>query len=451
MEKIMRRPYAAALAAFIALLPGTTLAASDADMSALRAEIQSMRKSYESRISELENKLADRESMKTAPAKPPAATTVSERKIYDNAFNPSIGVILNGKYSAFSEADSVITGFGTGEEGERGKEGPALDESELNFSANVDDKFYGSLTAAFVQEEGEDKVELEEAYVQTLPGIGLPEGLGVKAGRAFWTLGYLNEHHTHADDFADRPLPYRIFLNSSYNDDGMEFSYVLPTDFYGEVGGGLFRGDDFPFSRTDGASPGAWSAYARTGGDIGDNQTWRIGGYVLSGEAKGGRVSNEDAVTFTGDTDLYTADLRYTWAPTGNAREQEVTLQGEYFWRRENGAYEDSDAGTGAVPFDRSSSGWYTQAVYKFAPQWRVGLRYSRMEAPDVPAGLAGSLLDSGGHDPQAFALMGDWTNSEFSRVRLQYNYEELSPGQNDHQFIAQYVMSIGAHGAHKY
>ena len=65
--------------------------------------------------------------------------------------------------------------------------------------------------------------------------------MSVKAGRAFWTLGYLNEHHSHTDDFADRPLPYRVFFNQAFNDDGAEVSYVLATDFYSEIGGGLFR------------------------------------------------------------------------------------------------------------------------------------------------------------------------------------------------------------------
>jgi hypothetical protein len=427
-------------------------AASDTEMRALRDEIKAVKKDYESRLSELESRLEKMEGEKTeasaAEAKP-AGT--SGRRIYGNKFNPSIGVILNGKYANFSEDEAEIAGFAVGEEGERGREGLAVDESELNFSANVDDKFYGSLTAAIVREEGEDKVELEEAFIQTLPGSSLPDGAVVKAGRAFWTLGYLNEHHTHADDFADRPLPYRVFLNKAYNDDGVEVSYVLPTGFYSEIGGGLFRGDDFPFGGADGKHVDAWSGFARVGGDIGAKQSWRAGAYVLAGESAEGRGSNEDAVTFIGDTRLYAADIRYTWAPTGNPRQQEVTLQGEYFRRDEDGTYEDTDAGTGAVAFDDDASGWYVQGVYKFHPQWRAGIRYSQLDAPAVPAALVGSVLDSGGHDPEAYAVMVDWTNSEFSRLRLQYNREELSDGREDHQIILQYIMSIGAHGAHKY
>jgi hypothetical protein len=46
---------------------------------------------------------------------------------------------------------------------------------------------------------------------------------------------------------------------------------------------------------------------------------------------------------------------------------------------------------------------------------------------------------------------MADWTNSEFSRIRLQYGYEESSAGQADNQAILQYIMSIGAHPAHAF
>jgi hypothetical protein len=73
------------------------------------------------------------------------------------------------------------------------------------------------------------------------------------------------------------------------------------------------------------------------------------------------------------------------------------------------------------------------------------------MNAPGVPAGLVGSALDSAGHDPDTISIMGDWTNSEFGRLRLQYNREELSSGTDDNQFVLQYIMSFGAHGAHAY
>lgn len=444
----MNRPIIG-LASAVVVSTGLASSAFAQDTQAIRQEIEALKQSYETRISELETRLKGVEKKSAAKAAGKTAPASSGRSIFGNSFNPSIGIILNGKASSFSKESSEIAGFGVGEEGERGSEGLAVDESELNFSANIDDKFYGSLTAAIVREDGEDKIELEEAFIQTLAGTGLPTGAQIKAGRAFWALGYLNEHHAHADDFADRPLPYRVYLNKAFNDDGVQVSYVLPTEFYSEIGGGVFRGDDFPAGGSV-SGLGAWSAFARVGGDIGDDQSWRIGGYMLSSDVNS-RTSNEDAVTFIGQSQLYAADVRYTWAPTGDAKQSEVILQGEYFYRNEDGTYSDTGASTGRVSFDDGSSGWYAQAVYKFAPSWRVGARYSLMNSADAPAGLAGSALDSGGHDPSSVSLMGDWTNSEFGRIRLQYNREELSSGSADNQFILQYTMSLGAHGAHKY
>lgn len=464
----MKKLTIAASAALVSLLSHSpALAASDKDIAELKAMIKDMKQNYENRIAELESKLSKVEQNKAASvgsgntnANPnnidPNATqrnvpATARRAIMDNRFNPSIGVLFNGQLAGFSSEESEISGFAVGEEGERGKQGFAVDHTEFNFSANVDDKFFGATTAAIEDHEGKTELVLEEAFIQTLPGLGLPDGMSIKAGRAFWTFGYLNEHHSHTDDFADRPLPYRVFLDHAYNDDGAEFSYVLPTDFYAEVGGGLFRRDAFPFGGSDGESIDAWSAFARVGGDIGSNQNWRLGAYMLRGEASSARESNEEMVAFIGDSHLYAADLRYTWAPTGNPRAQELILQGEVFLRKEDGSYEDADAGTGVVPYDETTSGWYAQGVYKFHPQWRVGGRYSQLLSANTPTGLLGSAMDSEGHDPYTFSAMGDWTNSEFSRLRLQYNYEKLARGQEDNQVLLQYIMSIGAHGAHKY
>lgn len=435
------------LAAFLAVSLWHAVPVHAQDTEAILREIQALKNDYESRISQLEAKLKAYDEAKQKQAAPTPASTA--RSVYGNSFNPAIGVVLNGKASSFSRSTSEIAGFGVGEEGERGREGLAIDESELNFSANVDDKFLGSLTAAIVREEGEDKVELEEAYVQTLPDVGLPEGARLTFGRKFWTLGYLNEHHAHSDDFADRPLPYRIYLNKAFNDDGVEVSYVLPTDFYAEIGGGGFRADDFPAGGSV-SGLGAWSVFARIGGDIGDKQSWRVGGYYLNSDATD-RKSNEDMVTFIGESNLFAADLRYTLAPTGDPKQSELSLQAEFFHRSEDGTYQDADAGTGRVVYDDSTHGWYLQGVYRFAPRWRLGARYSEMMSAAAPAGLVGSALDPSGYDPQTISIMGDWTNSEFGRIRLQYNREELSSGADEDQIILQYIMSLGAHGAHAY
>jgi hypothetical protein len=437
------------------LMSSSALAASDADVAALRQEISAMKSTYESRIDQLEGKLAaiqPQPAPAVAPAEPAplaASADSSGSGAFDNKFNPSIGVILNGRYNAFSNDNSNMNGFATGEEGPRGREGFGIDESELNFSSNIDDKFFGQLTASIVPEDGDTNIELEEAFVATQGGT-LPYGLSAKAGRMLADIGYLNSHHDHTDDFADRPLPYRAFLDNAYNDDGVEMSWILPTDQYAEIGGGAYRGDDFPFGSASGAGIGAFSAFARIGGDLGANTDWRLGGSVLTGHSNG-RDSNDGTVNFDGDSTLWIADGRLNWAPTGNPTNQELTLQGEYMLRHENGTYEDTAAATGVTPFDGNSSGWYAQAVYKFHPEWRVGARYSMLDSPNTPSGLAGSQLDSDGFNPRNYAAMVDWTNSEFSRVRLQLAHEELSRSEDDNQLLMQYIVSLGAHGAHNY
>ncbi|HEY1096514.1 MAG TPA: hypothetical protein VGF14_04680 [Alphaproteobacteria bacterium] len=458
--------------------------AADPDVEQLKAELQALKSAYQDKINALEQRVAELETVQTAAtvpapqpiAAPPVASAASPQINNDladlntpvmpvqqqgvqsnttmqsnpSAFNPAIGLVLNSRLASYSREDGSVAGFAVGEEGERAGEGLSLGESELIFSANVDDMFTAQFTGAVVSENGEDGIEAEEAYVQTL---GMPYGTSIKAGRMFANLGYMNEKHAHTDDFADRPLPYRAFLNNGFNDDGIQLSLILPTDLYTEVGAGAWRGDGFPAGNAEGASPGSYTAYGRVGGDIGYNQTWRLGLSMLRGDTNGeGRVSGEDGEEqiFNGDTNLYVADAKYTWAPTGNAGQQELDLQGEFFLRREDGTYEDTTIASPATSYKENQSGYYAQAVYQFRPQWRAGYRYTALQAGDVPVDLAGGVLDGEGHDPYVHSIMGDYTHSEFSRIRLQYNNDHVGR-ETDNQFIAQYIMSLGAHGAHKY
>lgn len=428
------------------------LSAEDSEFSELKNEIAEMRKLYEDKIKSLEKKLSSLESQQEQLSKQTPTTQVAsapatgQRKIASNDFNPSIGAILQGKYNSFSKRETEFSGFAVGEEGERATEGFTLDETEINLAASIDDKFRGSSTIAIVEEDGTE-IELEEAYIET---IGLPFGISAKAGRFFASLGYLNEYHSHADDFTDRPLPYRVFLNNQFNDDGIQTTWIAPLDLYTELGFGLFRGSDFPGGGEGDSNVGAWSAFGRIGGDAGDNAAWRFGLSTLHVDDLE-RSSNEDVLDFVGDNKLYIVDGRYIWAPTGNNHEKELIFQAEYFHREEDGTYDDLNVGTGPTSYDEDQSGWYAQGIYKFHPQWRIGARYSELNAGDVPVGLIGSALDDENHDPHSLSLMADWTNSEFSRLRLQYNMEELSDDNRDHQVTLQYIMSMGAHAAHPF
>lgn len=162
----------------------------------------------------------------------------------------------------------------------------------------------------------------------------------------------------------------------------------------------------------------------------------------------------EEGASFTGDSAVTGVDFVWKWAPGGNAGERNFRFQAEYFQRDEEGdvtvvAHDTTEASR----YDGTQSGWYAQGVYQFMPRWRAGLRYDALDADnDVDdahvAEHAG--LDPEGHTPERWSVMLDFANSEYSRLRLQYN-RDVSYEAADNQVVLQYTMSLGAHGAHPF
>ncbi len=103
-----------------------------------------------------------------------------------------------------------------------------------------------------------------------------------------------------------------------------------------------------------------------------------------------------------------------------------------------------------ALPYDVDQQGWYAQAVYQPFPRWRFGMRYDRL-ASDYPGdAFIDTPLMPGSDDPWRYSIMTDWSNSEFSRLRLQYTLDRAGY-EDDNQLGLQYIFSIGAHGAHSF
>jgi hypothetical protein len=70
----------------------------------------------------------------------------------------------------------------------------------------------------------------------------------------------------------------------------------------------------------------------------------------------------------------------------------------------------------------------------------------------DLSPGLAGAPgLASPDFTPKRVSAMLDWTPSEFSRFRLQFNQDKSQIGITDDQIYLQYILSLGTHGAHKF
>ncbi len=448
MVKYALLPGAVALALLVA---PSAWAASDADLDEIRTQIKELRSSYEARIRALEERLRQAEAKAVAPqpvaiSAPLVAATAPSSP---NAFNPAISVILQGTYANLSQDPSrfAIAGFAPGGEIGPGKRGFSLGESELVLSANVDDKFAGNLIVSL---SPENTVSVEEAYGLWLTA---PYGLAPKFGRFFSGLGYLNEQHQHNWDFVDAPLAYQAFLGRQYATDGIQAKWIAPIDHYFELGAEVGNGEGFPGSARSRNGVGSAAVFAHTGGDIGLSHNWRAGISYLRTRARdraytlADNAGNDADVFFTGASRVAVADFVWKYAPSGNARETSFKLQGEYFWRSERGDFTFTDASR----YSARQSGWYLQGVYKFMPAWRIGARYDRLDPGRVDYGANAATFGATDFNPKRYSVMLDYTPSEFSRLRLQFAQSRTLPDVTDKQWFVQYVLSLGAHGAHKY
>ena len=367
-----------------------------------------------------------------------------------------MSLILSGTYVRASQDPSkyAITGFllPTGAEAGPGTRGFSLAESELGFAASIDPWLRGVANVAL---HPDNSVSVEEAYVQT---TSLGNGLALKAGRFFSGVGYLNARHAHTWDFVDNPLAYQAMLGTQYGDDGVQMTWLAPTDQFIELGLELGRGRSFPGGDNSRNGAGMLALTAHTGGDIGSSHSWRAGLSVLNAKADDQELTGLNAAgspvtnAFSGRTRVWVADAIWKWAPNGNATRTSFTLQGEYLrsTRTGNLIYDlgnlDSSGSYRSV-----QSGWYVQGIYQFMPGWRAGLRTERLDAGNPDYGLNAGLLATSGYSPRKNTLMVDFNPSEFSRVRLQLARDNARQGGPDNQLFLQYQMSLGAHGAHSY
>ena len=463
---------AAGALALASLMTPVAHAATDAELADIREQIRQLKESYEARIQALELRLKAAEAKpadaRAAPAAPPApapavaALPASEApagtpSASANAFNPAIYAVLQGTYANLSQDPGTyaIAGFVPSGDIAPGKRGFSIAESELGFSASVDDKIFGNLILSLAPD---DSVAVEEAY-----GVltALPHGFTPKIGRFLSSIGYLNDQHQHVWDFYDAPLPYQAFLGGQFRSDGLQLKWLAPTDTFLEFGAEIGDGSSFPGTERNRNGVGSGAVYVHAGGDVGASHSWRAGLSYLQLRPSDRQyvqadiAGNPAQLAFSGKSQLAIADVVWKYAPSGNARSTNFKLQGEYFWRKERGDLTyDSDGALGltsTAAYASRQSGWYVDGVYQFMPQWRVGARYDRLSAGTVDYGANGVSLASGSFDPQRYSVMLDYTPSEFSRFRLQWQQSRLRPDVTDNQLFIQYILTLGAHAAHQY
>ena len=472
----------AAAFALAGLLPCEALAATEADLADIRAQIRELKESYEARIQALEQRVKEAEAksasarpaevaippVTAAAAAPPASPAPSApapaspassapASASANVFNPAIQAVLQGVYASLSQdpTNYAITGFVPSGDIAPAKRGFSIAESELGLSANVDDKIYGNLTLSLAPD---NSIEVEEAYGMF---TSLPYGITPKFGRFLSSIGYLNDQHQHIWDFFDAPLPYQAFLGGQFRSDGLQVKWLAPTEMFLEFGGEIGDGSNFPGTDRNKNGIGSGAVYVHAGGELGTSNEWRAGLSTLQLRPNDRQYTQTDVAgrsvqqSFSGRSQLTIADFVWKWAPNGNAMNTSFKLQGEYFWRKETGDLTyDSDGAFGLTntsSYASRQSGWYLDGVYKFLPSWRAGARYDRLSSGTVDYGANGLVLAQESFKPQRYSVMFDYTPSEFSRFRLQWQQSRIQRDLTDNQIFVQYILTLGAHGAHKF
>jgi len=328
---------------------------------------------------------------------------------------------------------------------------------ETTLQGQVDPYFRGQASILFlIDAEGETGVEAEEAYLETM---ALPGNLQLRAGQYFTEFGRLNPMHPHAWDFVDQPIVNGRFLGGDgLRNPGARVSWLTPTPFYSEIFLSVqnsqgetahsFRSDHEeelflgrPAVETQVKGPGDLLYVPRyaISLDLSDESTVVVG---ASG-AFGPNASGEHT-----DTQIYGADLYYRWKPRWHSKGWPfVTWQTEWMYRRyEAGAF----GGDADHPAQAAETlldwGLYSQVSYGFRRRWVASLRGDFVTGDEAALGS-----DADREERWRAAPALTFYPTEYSKVRLQYNFDDRRDTGTDHSIWLQFEFLLGAHAAHKF
>ena len=376
----------------------------------------------------------------------PAQESQSFLSKVQNTFNPEISVIGTFAAAYYSQNDPIVFA-----ENDPENTGVNVQEIEVGFKSVVDSYFRFDLFLSFSTEG----VELEEAYGTTL--FSLPLNSQFRIGRARAKFGRINQIHRHNQNFVTLPLPAAQFLGEHLNPTSIEANFLVPVPWYLELSasGGSPDVETPTFARDENAN------------DIGKLlYIFHIANFFeLSeslGVSLGGSFATGSNGTAAGErSNLYGIDLFVKYRPLKNNPYQEVMFQSEFMYL---------DAQTPEETLE--NWGWYAELVYRFAKRWNSGFRFGIIdtntpvqeveERADIePSNLFTSIRSEEAEEEDGMlGLLGrtyrispmlTFNPSEFSQIRLQYDYLNQDFAENQHAIFLQFQYAIGAHGAHPF
>jgi hypothetical protein len=210
--------------------------------------------------------------------------------------------------------------------------------------------------------------------------------------------------------------------------------------------------DEYPGLVEDTPGPRLFTSFVKISPNLGYSNTLQVGGSFGRSRSHQESVTPDVGAGVLDGTAWFTgADVVWRYDSPRQYGERDLKVQGEY-------VYTSNVLAPVAVPdFGETRSsrdGLYAQAVYGIAQRWTLGGRFDGSGFRNERQALDGTFNEAA-ITRSAVALT--FNPTEFSRLRVQYNYNRVPrPGSDAdkagvHQVYVQFQMSLGVHGAHTF
>lgn len=295
-----------------------------------------------------------------------------------------------------------------------------IQELELVFQGYIYPKLYSNIIFSYHK----DEFEVEEAYLNF---ADIFSGLFLEVGKKFLDFGKINKIHPHHRTYFDQPE----IISSYFGEHGLSvlgyrINYLLPLNFFAQIGLGLY---DIPqqhhhntdeehhnheFSLNDkGYFSKLWLSFPITSLselEVGLN-------YIFS---KGPHFEEHKD-----DINLYGLDLSYKYIISTY---KTIKIQSEIFTLARS------------IPLgDYSRLGGYLYFGYGLSKYWSFGVRYDLVELPQVED--ENNLEEKITKSSLSFIVTRNLTETTYLRTQYKYNIED-----DEHIGYLQMVFGFGPH-----
>lgn len=300
-----------------------------------------------------------------------------------------------------------------------------IDLQALEFSLFSNLSTYSQLYSTFNLSEDRGKFagELEEGYIKL---HRLLYGFETKAGRLIHDLGLQGNLHLHDWDFTNSDLATALFLGEEgILTDGAELSWYYIYENYGVVGLTLAYGDVIEPGDEAEFTDSVTSLRSTVHHYVDDFHQHFLGISVAQGTNGFGRKSQ--VVSF---------DYTYSWSDS-KSEIWNTSIDTSFQIMQRNVQWQD-----GAVRGDDDQLALSLSSIYHFAENWKLAGRAEWVEGinskstytEDERLRLSSALT-------RTFSMLDD----NDSKVRLQYNYDEIDGGNDSsHSLWLQFTFSFG-------